>query len=101
MYRMETDFLGEKSVPAEAYYGIHTIRAVENFDVSRQKVHPELLRALAVVKQAAAESNISIGVLDKNIGSAIFQAAEEMLMENLRRLLLLMLSRAVPELPLI
>jgi aspartate ammonia-lyase len=77
MYRMETDFLGEKSVPAEAYYGIHTIRAVENFDVSRQKVHPELLRALAVVKQAAAESNMSIGVLDKNIGSAIFQAAEE------------------------
>lgn len=77
MYRMETDFLGEKAVPAEAYYGIHTIRAVENFDVSRQKVHPELLRALAVVKQAAAESNMSIGVLDKNIGSAIFQAAEE------------------------
>jgi aspartate ammonia-lyase len=77
MYRMETDFLGEKTVPAEAYYGIHTIRAVENFDVSRQKVHPELLRALAVVKQAAAESNMSIGVLDKNIGSAIFQAAEE------------------------
>lgn len=77
MYRMETDFLGEKAVPAEAYYGIHTIRAVENFDVSRQKVHPELLRALAVVKQAAAESNMSIGGLDKNIGSAIFQAAEE------------------------
>ncbi len=77
MYRMETDLLGEKAVPAEAYYGIHTIRAVENFDVSRQKVHPELLRALAVVKQAAAESNMSIGILDKNIGSAIFQAAEE------------------------
>lgn len=77
MYRMETDFLGEKAVPAEAYYGIHTVRAVENFDVSRQKVHPELLRALAVVKQAAAESNMFIGALDKNTGSAIFQAAEE------------------------
>jgi aspartate ammonia-lyase len=77
MYRMETDFLGEKSVPAEAYYGIHTVRAAENFDVSRQKVHPELIRALAVVKQAAVESNMSIGLLDQNIGNAIFQAAEE------------------------
>ena len=77
MYRMEVDFLGEKAVPVEAYYGIHTARAIENFDVSRQKVHPELIRALAVVKQAAAESNMSIGLLDENIGNAIFQAAEE------------------------
>ncbi|MBC8014141.1 MAG: aspartate ammonia-lyase [Sporomusaceae bacterium] len=77
MYRTEADFLGEKSIPAEAYYGIHTLRAAENFDVSRQKVHPELIRALAVVKQAAAESNISIGLLDNTIGSAIFQAAGE------------------------
>ena len=75
MYRTETDFLGEKSIPIEAYYGIHTLRAAENFDVSRQKVHPELIRALAVVKQAAAESNMSIGLLDNTIGSAIFQAA--------------------------
>lgn len=74
---METDFLGEKNIPAEAYYGIHTLRAVENFDVSGQKVHPELIRALAVVKQAAAESNMSIGLLDQNIGNAIFQAAGE------------------------
>ena len=75
MYRTEADFLGEKSIPTEAYYGIHTLRAAENFDVSRQKVHPELIRALAVVKQAAAESNMSIGLLDNTIGSAIFQAA--------------------------
>lgn len=77
MYRTEADFLGERSIPNEAYYGIHTLRAAENFDVSRQKVHPELIKALAVVKQAAAESNISIGLLDNNIGSAIFQAAGE------------------------
>jgi len=77
MYRTEKDFLGVKSIPVDAYYGIHTLRAVENFDVSRQKVHPELIRALAIVKQAAAESNMSIGILDKNIGSVIFQAAEE------------------------
>ena len=77
MYRMERDFLGEKPIPAEAYYGIHTQRAAENFAVSRQKVHPQLIRALAVVKQAAAESNMSIGLLDNNIGSAICQAAGE------------------------
>ena len=74
MYRRESDFLGEKQIPAQAYYGIHTLRAAENFDVSRQKVHPELIKALAVVKQAAAESNMSLGLLDERIGSAIFQA---------------------------
>ena len=77
MYRTERDFLGEKAIPAEAYYGIHTLRAAENFAVSREKVHPELIKALSVVKQAAAESNMSIGLLDKDIGSAIFQAAGE------------------------
>jgi len=77
MVRIETDFLGEKSVPTEAYYGIHTVRAMENFSVSRQGVHPELIRAIATVKQAAVEMNISLGLLDTRIGSAIFQAAAE------------------------
>ena len=77
MYRTEKDFLGEKQVPAVAYYGIHTVRALENFSVSRQKVHPELIRAIAVVKQAATEMNLSLGLLESRIGSAIFQAAAE------------------------
>ena len=77
MYRTETDFLGEKSVPAAAYYGIHTVRALENFAVSRQTVHPELIRAIATVKQAAAEMNLHLGLLDPRVGSAIFQAAGE------------------------
>jgi len=77
MYRIETDFLGEKKIPSQAYYGIHTQRAAENFAVSRQKVHPQLIRAMAVVKQAAAESNMSMGLLDTRIGSAICQAAAE------------------------
>jgi len=77
MVRIETDFLGEKSVPTEAYYGIHTVRAMENFSVSRQGVHPELIRAIATVKQAAVEMNMSLGLLDTRIGSAIFQAAAE------------------------
>lgn len=77
MVRIETDFLGEKNVPTEAYYGIHTVRAMENFSVSRQSVHPELIRAIATVKQAAVEMNMSLGLLNAKIGSAIFQAAAE------------------------
>lgn len=77
MSRTERDFLGEKQVSAVAYYGIHTVRALENFTVSRQKVHPELIRAIAVVKQAAAEMNLSLKLLDPALGSAIFQAAAE------------------------
>ena len=77
MVRIETDFLGEKSIPVDVYYGIHTVRALENFAVSRQSVHPELIRAIATVKQAAVEMNMSLGLLDARLGSAIFQAAAE------------------------
>ena len=77
MNRIEHDFLGRMEIPAGSYYGIHTARALENFAVSRQQVHPELIRAIAVVKQAAAEMNMSVGLLDARLGSAIFQAAAE------------------------
>ncbi|MEN6325926.1 MAG: aspartate ammonia-lyase [Syntrophomonas sp.] len=76
-YRTENDFIGKKKIPVQAYYGIHTARAAENFNVSREMVHPELIKAMAVVKQAAAETNISLGLLDAGIGNAIFQAAGE------------------------
>ncbi len=76
-YRIEHDLIGTKEIPVHAYYGIHTARAAENFQVSGQMVHPELIKAIAVVKQAAAETNISLRLLEPNIGSAIFQAAAE------------------------
>ncbi len=76
-YRIEQDLIGSKEIPLDAFYGIHTARAAENFSVSRQRVHPELIKAMAVVKQAAAEANISLGLLDPTLGSAIFQAAAE------------------------
>ena len=75
MGRLEKDFLGERELPEDAYYGIHTLRAMENFAVSGEKVHPELICALGVVKQAAAESNMKLGRLDERLGQAIFQAA--------------------------
>ena len=71
--RTENDFLGAKEVPVNAYYGIHTVRAMENFRVSRQLVHPELIRAMATVKQAAVEMNMSLGLLDARLGSAFFR----------------------------
>ncbi len=82
-YRIEHDLIGEKKIPAQAYYGIHTARAAENFQVSRQMVHPELIKAIAIVKQAAAETNMSLGLLNPDIGNAIFQAAGEIASGNL------------------
>ncbi|KKM10426.1 aspartate ammonia-lyase [Clostridiales bacterium PH28_bin88] len=76
-YRLEHDLLGECRVPAEAYYGIHTLRAMENFPVSGQKTHPELIKAVALVKQAAAEANMAAGLLDRRLGEAIAAAAGE------------------------
>jgi len=75
--RIEKDFLGEKEVPAEAYYGIQTLRAVDNFPITDVPVHPELLTALAQVKKAAARANGELSLLPKRIADAIAQAADE------------------------
>jgi len=76
-YRVEKDSLGELRVPADAYYGIHTARAVRNFPVSGIKTHSALIRAIAQVKQAAALANMNVGLLDPEIGRYIVRAAEE------------------------
>ncbi|MBM7855562.1 aspartate ammonia-lyase [Desulfohalotomaculum tongense] len=77
MGRIERDLIGEMEIPEEAYYGINTVRAAENFNVTGTRVHPELIKALAVVKQAAADANMTMGFLDRKIGDAIYQAAGE------------------------
>ena len=66
-YRTERDSLGELQIPAEAYWGINTARAVENFAISRRpvSVYPDFVIAYAQVKQAAARANREIGVLDE------------------------------------
>ncbi|MFZ5651383.1 MAG: aspartate ammonia-lyase [Bacillota bacterium] len=76
-FRVETDFLGPVEVPRDAYYGIHTARAAANFPVSGIKTHTALIRALAMVKQAAATANVRAGILDPKKGQAIARAAEE------------------------
>jgi aspartate ammonia-lyase len=62
--RTEKDSLGDKQVPADAYYGVQTLRAVENFPVSGLKAHPAMLRAYALVKKACALANMDLKVLD-------------------------------------
>lgn len=75
--RTERDSLGEREVLADVYYGIHTDRARENFPISGVRAHPDLIWATAVVKRAAAEANVALGLLDSRIGDAIARAAAE------------------------
>jgi len=79
--RTETDSLGSLEIPAEAYWGIHTARALENFPISQRpiSVYPDLVRALAMVKQASARANIEIGVLDTERGLLIDRAAQRVI----------------------
>ncbi|MCP3427167.1 aspartate ammonia-lyase [Rothia sp. AR01] len=77
--RMEKDLLGSKEIPAEAYWGVHTARAVENFPITGTPIgsRPHLIRGLAFVKEAAARANHELGLLDEERASAIGQACRE------------------------
>src|SRR5882672_4983916 len=77
--RIEHDLLGDRTVPAEAYYGIHTLRALENFRITGTaiSIYPDLVRALACVKQAAALANNALGLLPDGKADAIARACEE------------------------
>jgi aspartate ammonia-lyase len=77
--RQEKDSLGEMAVPADAYYGIQTLRAVENFPVSGRREPPELIRAYGSIKKAAALANMELGALDRGRGAAIVAAADEII----------------------
>jgi aspartate ammonia-lyase len=78
-YRMEHDLLGEKLVPVEAYYGIHALRASDNFPISGRPMHPQLIRALAAVKKAATLANLSTGLIEAPIAKAITEACDEII----------------------
>src|SRR5260370_3767705 len=76
-FRIEHDSMGEVRVPADALYGAHTQRAVENFPISRLRFDRAFLRALGLIKSAAAHVNGEIGTLAAPTAAAIEQAAEE------------------------
>ncbi len=77
--RVEHDLLGDKSIPVEYYFGVQTMRAVENFHISRVRLnmYPVFVKALAMVKQAAAEANCELGILKPEIRDAIVAACKE------------------------
>jgi len=77
MFRTERDPLGELEVPADAYYGIQTARAVDNFRISDLRAPADLVVATVLIKRAAAEANEALGRLDSRVAGAIIQAADE------------------------
>jgi aspartate ammonia-lyase len=84
MTRVEHDPLGEHTVPADAYYGIQTARAVENFPISDLRAPADLVTATVLIKKAAARANIELGRLESRAGEAIIRAADEILNGGLR-----------------
>ncbi|BEV71677.1 MULTISPECIES: aspartate ammonia-lyase [unclassified Paludibacterium] len=77
--RVEHDLIGEREVPAEAYWGVHTLRALENFNITGKPIsaYSDLIIALASIKQAAAMANRDLGLLDDKIANAIIEACEQ------------------------
>src|SRR5690606_30235891 len=84
-YRIERDSLGEMRVPADALWGAQTQRAVENFPISGLRFPREFIAALGMIKKAAAETNMELGLLDPEIGRAIVAAADEVIAGELDR----------------
>ena len=84
MFRTEHDALGERQVPSDAYYGIQTLRATENFRISGLRAPADLVTATILIKRAAADANVAIGRLPREIGDAIGRAADEVLRGELR-----------------
>ncbi len=75
--RIEKDSLGRKEIPGHVYYGIQTARAVENYPISGLRAHRTLIRAIAMVKEAAALANRELGLIDEKTADAIVEAARE------------------------
>lgn len=78
-FRIEKDSLGTKPVPSHVYYGIETLRAVENFPISGMRFHPEFIKALAMIKKACAMANRSLGRLDARRANAVIRACQEVI----------------------
>lgn len=78
-YRIEKDSLGEKQIPAEAYYGIQTLRSKENFEITKRGICRQMIKGLAYVKKACAKANADCGYLDEKKAKAIMLSCDEIL----------------------
>ncbi|NJO75257.1 MAG: aspartate ammonia-lyase, partial [Leptolyngbyaceae cyanobacterium RM1_406_9] len=83
-HRTEQDSMGKRQIPSEAYYGIQTLRATENFPVSGLKPLPTYIDACILIKKATAIANGELGCITLEISQAIVQAADEVLQGRLR-----------------
>ena len=77
--RTEHDLLGDLQVPEDVLYGVQTMRAIENFTITGQKLDPDFIMAMAKVKKAAALANMHTRRLDREIGAFLVQAADEVI----------------------
>ena len=82
-FRLEHDSIGEKKIPYDAYYGVHSLRACENFKITGKNMQREIITSLAEIKKAAAITNMEVGELDKVIGEAIIKASDDIIDGNL------------------
>ncbi len=82
-YRLESDSIGSKQVPIQAYYGVQTLRAKENFSITGLTMHRELICSVAMIKKAAAMANFDAGLLKKDVADAILQACDEIIQGKL------------------
>lgn len=82
--RLESDSIGTKAVPEEAYYGVQSLRAHENFQITGHQMNPEFLKNLALIKKAAAITNRNAGELDSSKAAAIIEASEEVMRGEFR-----------------
>lgn len=80
--RIESDSMGEASIPSEAYWGAQTQRALENFSVSSLLIPKSMIRSLALIKKNAAKANMELDLLDREKGEAIVRAAQEVFEEK-------------------
>ena len=78
-YRIETDTMGEMKVPADRYYGCQTARSLENFKIGTERMPRETIRALGILKKAAALTNKDLGLLDEKLCATICEAADEVI----------------------
>lgn len=78
-YRIESDSIGSRSIPKDAYYGVQSLRGCENFQITGQRLRPEFIESLAQIKKACAICNQNVGELDKRIVTAICDACDEIL----------------------
>ena len=78
-YRIESDSIGSREIPADAYYGVQSLRGAENFRLTGQQLHTEFIYSLAQIKKACAISNHASGELSKERTDAICTACDELL----------------------